>query len=107
MTKNIIVLTALLENGEVSTNDFAGLKKGNIRHLPRIINDARNHLEIYSERIYDKKTMEVLGMKYILPEEQEKKLKQLIYTKASKQLFRRQIGVIEHAYILRRLDVEW
>jgi len=106
MTKNIIVLLKLLEHGEVSTNDFAGIEKGNIRHLPRIINDARKHVDIYSEEIRDATTTEILGMKYILMNDEKKWLMGLIHRKADTQLEKKQIGALEHSYLKRRLKNE-
>ena len=107
MTKNIIVLLRLLEHGEVSTNDFAGLERGNIRHLPRIINDARKHVEIYSEEIVGEPTMEVMVIKYILPKEEEKKLRRLIESKLRFQERTRKISKQEYVYMLKRRGLEW
>lgn len=104
MTKNIIVLLALVENGQVSTNDFAGLENGNVRHLPKVIHDARKHVEIYSEEIMDKKTGTPLGIKYISPLSSEPLLKDLIRKKALSQYNRKFLTKRQYNYILKRLN---
>ena len=104
MTKNIIVLLKLVEDGQVSTNDFAGLENWNIRHLPRVINDARKHVEIYSEDIIDKTTTEVLGVKYISPLSSEPLLKDLIRKKALSQFNRGYINKRQYNHVMKRLS---
>lgn len=103
MKKNIIVLVKLLEHGEVSANDFIGLEKGNVRHLPRIIHDARQHLKILTEKIVQNPTMESLGVKYIVETGQEELLRKLIARKIDFQLKKKKIKQIEHAYLIKRI----
>ena len=102
MTKNIIVITALIEHGEVSTNDFAGIKNGNIRHLPRIINDIRKHVEIFSEEIRNEPTMEVVGVKYIVPDYEVHTLRRLVESKLVHQRNKKIITDKEYSYMLKR-----
>lgn len=103
MTKNIIVLVRLLEHGEVSTNDFAGLEKVNVRHLPKIIFDARKFEEIYSENIFNYTTMQIIGVKYKIAKEQEHILRMLIVTKIQEQLIRKKINQVQYAYLINRI----
>lgn len=107
MTKNIMVLLKLLENGEVSASDFAGLERGNVRHLPRVINDAREHVEIYTKEVKNETTMETIGVKYIIPIEQTMRLIMLIDEKIKKQLERKQISFKEYTYIQKRIEQLW
>lgn len=107
MTKNIIVLVRLLEHGEVSTNDFAGLEKVNVRHLPKIIFDARKFIEIYSIENIEERTAQSLGVKYVLPIEQYIQLKKLIELKITKQLKEKKITRKDYEYIQRRITNRW
>ena len=102
MTKNIIVITALIERGEVSTNDFTGIKNGNIRHLPRIINDIRKHVQIFSEEVRNEPTMEVMGIKYIIPDYEVHTLRRLVESKLRYQLHRELITKVEYTYMMKR-----
>lgn len=103
MTKNIMVLMKLATEGEVSTNDFFTLANGNVRHMPRIINDARKYVEIYSETLRDHRTKECVGVKYILPIYEIKSLEELVKKKAKFQFERKLISKAENEFIQKGL----